>query len=73
MNARPDARLALVSLAVTLVLAACGNKGPLVLPDKPKPQTSPATTTPKTETPPENAPVDPDAPPAAPLPLDNEN
>ena len=31
----------LSALAVVLVLAACGNKGPLVLPDKPAPAGTP--------------------------------
>ena len=39
MNARPNAAYASRAVA----LSACGNKGPLVLPDRPEDTTTPAT------------------------------
>lgn len=52
MNRRPAH--VLVAIALSLALSACGNKGPLVLPDKPdtsQPTTQPAPPTPPTGTP----------------------
>lgn len=40
-------RIALLTL-LSCLLAACGNKGPLVLPDKPAPAGTPAETPPET-------------------------
>jgi predicted small lipoprotein YifL len=50
--------LALPLLAAVLMLSACGNKGPLVLPDKPADTTTPADATP--------VPADPAATPETP-------
>ena len=38
-----NARLALFTLVAAVALSACGNKGPLVLPDRPEDTTTPAT------------------------------
>ncbi|WP_125075782.1 lipoprotein [Pseudoxanthomonas sp. SGT-18] len=61
----------LLALAALPLLAACGNKGPLVMPQKPVPVEDPA------PAPPASSPVEPDAPapgdvpttPAGPLPV----
>lgn len=66
------ARLALFTLAATLTLSACGNKGPLVLPDKPNPDSTaaPAATTPAID---ETAsPLPPSSPPPAADPVLNQ-
>lgn len=73
---RPSAstRAVLLALAATLVLCACGNKGPLVLPDKPVEPTAAPAETPaaKPNATPAPAPLDeipsplpPSSPPAA--------
>ena len=65
--------LVLLLLAISMALSACGNKGPLVLPDKPEA----ATAVPATSTPPatDTAPADQADKPAKPepLPLDDED
>lgn len=66
-------RLALLPIAAALVLAACGNKGPLVLPDKPAASAAPAGQAgPVSETPPATTETPPEAP-TEPLPLDNDD
>ena len=50
-----NTRLALLLLAAALALSACGNKGPLVLPDKPAETTTPSTEAAPTGTAPANA------------------
>ena len=63
MNLKPLA----VLLALTLPLAACGNKGPLVRPSHAPPAPAPDTTSPLPAPPPENGtatPADDTAPPS---------
>jgi predicted small lipoprotein YifL len=62
-------RIALVSAALAIALppgmSACGNKGPLVLPDQaPAETTVPAEPAPATPAPAQTPPADPPAPPA---------
>ncbi|UWX03930.1 lipoprotein [Pseudoxanthomonas sp. NC8] len=61
MNAKP----LIAATAIALLLAACGNKGPLVMPQKPVPVEEPAPTDTPVEPAPATAPatVEP-APPA---------
>lgn len=76
MNTRPASiAAALLALAAALVLSACGNKGKLVLPDKPQaeetvPAQPAAEASPEAspETSPETSPE-----PAPPVPLDNKD
>ncbi|WP_440977405.1 LPS translocon maturation chaperone LptM [Pseudoxanthomonas winnipegensis] len=62
-------RIALVS-AVLLALSACGNKGPLVLPERPTPVQQP-TPAPKTQTGAPPVQVKPQEPTSAPSPQDD--
>lgn len=62
-------RLALSSAAL-LALSACGNKGPLVLPERPTPVQQPAPA-PKTQTGAPPVQVKPQAPTSAPNPQDD--
>jgi len=77
-------RLALLLLATAVALSACGNKGPLVLPDKPAETTTPATeaapidtsptdTAPTSETTPATVPAEDSGTPVAPEPLPQED
>jgi predicted small lipoprotein YifL len=80
-----NARSAFLMLAAALALSACGNKGPLVLPDRPDDSAAPAvdaapaaptdTAPASEESPPATEPAeDSDAPPAAePLPQDDSD
>lgn len=61
LMSRPSVRLALVG-ATFVLLAACGNKGPLVMPQKPVPVEAQPVPPPDEPTP---APVDTDTPPAS--------
>lgn len=83
VSLRPTtASLALPLLAATLALSACGNKGPLVLPDKPKPADTVAPTTPATPAAPAatttpaidetSSPLPPSSPPPAADPVINQ-
>lgn len=69
-------RLLLFPIAAALALSACGNKGPLVLPDKPAESATPADEGTPTSQPPPPANSDetkkPETPPE-PLPLDNDD
>jgi predicted small lipoprotein YifL len=79
-----NTRLALLLLAAAVALSACGNKGPLVLPDKPAEtptpsteaapiDTSPADTAPTSETAPATVPEEDGGTPVAPEPLPQED
>ena len=83
-----NARLALFTLVAAVALSACGNKGPLVLPDRPEDTTTPATdaapadatdTAPASEESPpateptESAPTEDTATPATPEPLPQDD
>ncbi len=52
-----------IAAACLIVLAACGNKGPLVLPQKPQPVVTDLPAVPASEQPAETPPADP-VPPA---------
>lgn len=68
-------RLLLFPIAAALALSACGNKGPLVLPDKPAESATPADEgTPASQPPPAtSAEAKKPETPAEPLPLDNDD
>ncbi|MFC0156160.1 lipoprotein [Xanthomonas dyei] len=61
---RPSVRLALVG-ATFVLLAACGNKGPLVMPQKPVPVEAQPVPQPPDEPTPAPAPVETDIKPAS--------
>ncbi|MCC4635480.1 MULTISPECIES: lipoprotein [Xanthomonas] len=61
---RPSVRLALVG-ATFVLLAACGNKGPLVMPQKPVPVEAQPVSQPPDEPTPAPAPVETDTKPAS--------
>ena len=70
---RMNPKLLVVLVALTLPLAACGNKGPLVRPSHAPPAQAPDTTSPLPAPPPENGtttPTDETAPPADTTPPD---
>lgn len=59
-----NAKLCFYAIAAVLLLAGCGNKGPLVMPQKPVPVEEPAPAEPATQ--PADEPADEPAAPAPP-------
>lgn len=65
MNRRTVLVSAALAIALPLALSACGNKGPLVLPDQaPAETTVPAEPVPTPPAPAQTPPAEPPAPPA---------